>query len=176
MISRLTRSVFFIILMGICSPAFSGSVILGVNLDFVDGKFSDEASDLGLGIHVGYEFQEWKNWQFGALFEYLDGWNNQEDLNITGEMMYDSKSLYATARPNNWPIMFKAGIVDADYKVLQQDITKNLREVSDTGFAYGGSLVLGFENFRIDILDVKRIKIGSDTFTSYGITIVILAN
>jgi hypothetical protein len=174
--SQLTRNVLFIILMGIWCPAFSGSIILGANLDIVDGRFSDEANDLGLGFHAGYEFQEWKNWQFGALFEYLDGWNDQENLNITGDMMYDSKSLYATARPNNWPIMFKVGIVDADYKVLQQTVPQDIREVSDTGYGYGVSLVLGSETFRFEILDVKRIKIGSDTFTTYGITVGILTN
>ena len=37
-------------------PAFAGSIILGVNLEFVDGRFSDEAFDGGWGIHLGYEF------------------------------------------------------------------------------------------------------------------------
>jgi len=46
--------------------------------------------------------------------------------------------------------------------------------VSDTGYAYGVALVFGNEHFRLDLLDIKRIKIGSDTFTSYGISLGIL--
>ena len=88
--------------------------------------------------------------------------------------MYDSKSLYATARPTGWPLLFKAGIVDADYKVLQQDFSQDFRDVSDTGYAYGVALVFGNENFRLDLLDIKRIKIGNDTFTSYGISLGVL--
>ena len=168
------RSLLFILSSVICNPAYAGSVILGINLEFVDGRFSDEAFDGGWGIHLGYEFKEWNRWQFGALLEYMDGWYDQEDLEIAGEMMYDSKSLYATARPTGWPLLFKAGIVDADYKVLQQDFTQNFRDVSDTGYAYGVALVFGNETFRLDLLDIKRIKIGSDTFTSVGISIGML--
>ena len=168
------KSLLFVILLAISSPLYAGSVILGLNLEFVDGRFNDEAFDGGWGIHLGYEFKEWKSWQFGAMFEYMDGWYNQEDLEIAGEMMYDSKSLYATARPTNWPLLFKVGIVDADYKILQEDFTQNFRDVSDTGYAYGVALVFGNEQFRLDLLDIKRIKIGSDTFTSVGISLGVL--
>lgn len=155
------------------APAFAGSIIVGANFEFVDGRFNDEAFDGGWGIHLGYEFKEWKNWQLGAQFEYLNGWNAPSDLDIAGEIMYDSKSLYATARPTGWPLLFKAGIVNADYKVLQQDFSQNFREVSDTGYAFGVALVLGDENYRFEILDIKRIIVGSDTFTSYGISFCI---
>ena len=172
--SALIPNLLALIVLLFCSPTFAGSLILGFNLEFVDGRFSDEAFDGGWGVHVGYEFKEWKKWQFGAMFEYMDGWYDQEDLEIAGEMMYDSKSLYATARPSGWPLLFKAGIVDADYRVLQQDFTQDFRDVSDTGYAYGVALVFGNENFRLDLLDIKRIKIGSDTFTSYGISLGVL--
>ena len=176
MISRLTRSLIFISLLGTGGPVFSGALTLGLNLEFVEGRFNDEAFDGGWGIHAGYEFQEWKNWQFGGQLEYMNGWYSEGDLTIAGEMKYDSLSLYATARPNKWPIMFKAGIVDADYKVLLEDFTQNFREVSDIGYAYGVSLVIGDEKFRLSLLDLKRIKIGSDNFTSYGISIAIFAS
>jgi len=165
---RPARYLLLTLLATLFSPAFAGSIILGVNLEFVDGRFNDEAFDGGWGLHLGYEFKEWKKWQFGAMFEYMDGWYDPEDLEIAGEMMYDS------ARPTNWPLLFKAGIVDADYRVLQQDFTQDFRDVSDTGYAYGVALVFGNENFRLDLLDIKRIKIGSDTFTSYGISLGVL--
>jgi hypothetical protein len=49
----------------------------------------------------------------------VNGWYKQKDLEIAGEMMYYSKSLYATVRRTNWSLLFKTGIVDADYKVMQ---------------------------------------------------------
>ena len=158
----------------ICSSAMAGAIILGINLEFVEARFNDEGFDGGLGIHAGYEFAQWKNWHFGGLFEYMDGWYNQEDLDTAGEMMYKSKSLYATARPHKWPLVFKAGIVKADYKVLLEDMTQNFRDVSDTGYAYGIALALGNENFRLDVIDIKRIHIGDDSFNSYGISLAIL--
>lgn len=161
-------SLFFI------NPAFAGAVILGLNLEFTDGEFSDEAFDGGWGIHMGYEFKSWNKWHFGAMFEYMNGWNSKKNLDLAGEMKYDSKSLYATARPGNWPIMFKAGLVDAKYSVLLEDFTDNFRNENDIGYGYGVSLVIGSEFFRVDLLDVKRINIGGDTFTSYGITITVL--
>jgi hypothetical protein len=174
--SRIIRSVVFIILLGICNPAFSGAIILGVNLELLEGGFGELSYDGGLGFQAGYEFKERSKWQFGALVEYFDSWNKQEDLTSAGEMTFDSYSLYATARPNNWPIMFKAGVVNADYKVLLQDYTQNFREVRDTGYGYGVALVFGDKYLRYNLLEVKRIKIGSDTFTSYGINISILSN
>ena len=174
--SQLTQSVVLMILMGIHNPAYSGALIIGVNLEFVEAGFSDLSYDGGLGFQVGYEFQEWKKWQFGGLFEYFDNWNKQEDLTSAGEMTFDSYSLYATARPKNWPIMFKAGIVNAEYNVLLQEYTQNFREVRDTGYGYGVALVFGDKYLRYNLLEVKRIKIGSDTFTSYGITISILGH
>jgi len=55
------KSLVFIILSAISSPLYAGSVILGLNLEFVDGRFNDEAFDGGWGIHLGYEFKEWKS-------------------------------------------------------------------------------------------------------------------
>jgi hypothetical protein len=170
----IAKNLLFMLLSAITSPVYAGAIILGLNLEFIDARFNEEGFDGGFGLHAGYEFKEWHDWNFGGLFEYMNGWYNREDLEIAGEMMYDSKSLFATARPRNWPLMFKAGVVDADYKVLQQDMTQNFREVSATGYAYGVSLVLGNKNFRLDLLDYKRVKIGSDSFDSFGISLGIL--
>jgi hypothetical protein len=156
------------------SPVYAGSLILGLNLEFIDGQFDEEAFDGGFGIQAGYEFKETKNWQYGFLFEYLDGWNSEKNLTYKGEMMYKSKSLFATARPRDWPLVFKAGIVNADYKVVLQDNTINYRSVSDTGYAYGIGLSFGNENYRVNVLDVKKIHIGNDSFLSYGITLSVL--
>jgi hypothetical protein len=171
---RITKYLMFTALLLICRPVLSGAIIIGINLEFIEARFNDEGFDGGLGIHAGYEFKEWKNWHFGGLFEYMSGWYDEEDLEIAGEMMYESKSLYATARPHNWPVVFKAGIVNADYKVLEESMTQNFRDVSDTGYAYGVALALGNESFRLDVIDIKRVKVGNDSFNSYGISLGIL--
>ena len=172
--SIFTKILVVIISMTICSPAYSGAVVAGLNLEFVESRFGEKGSiDGGLGFHAGYEFREWKNWRFGGQLEYLSGWNSEDDLVTAGEIMYEAISLYATARPYNWPVVFKAGLVNADYKVLQSDLTSDFREVSDTGYAYGVALVIGNEMLRLDLLDFKRMKIGNDTFNSYGISLAI---
>jgi hypothetical protein len=158
----------------ICNRADAGAFILGLNLEFIDSRFNDEGFDGGLGLHAGYEFKDWHNWHFGGLFEYMNGWYSKDELESVGEMKYDSKSLYATARPHNWPLMLKAGVVDADYSVLLDDTSRKFRDVSNTGYAYGISLVIGNERFRLDLLDYKRVKVGHDTFDSYGISLGIL--
>lgn len=161
-----------ILLLALSHPAYAGAIIIGINLDFIQSRFSDEGFDGGLGVHAGYEFKDLKDWHFGGLIEVLNGWNTQENLYTAGEMMYRSRSLFATARPSDWPIMFKAGLVDAEYKVLEESIAgKYLREENSTGYAYGVALVLGNDNFRLNALDYKRIKIGSDTFEAFGITL-----
>jgi hypothetical protein len=104
----------------------------------------------------------------------MNGWYSKDDLNSAGEMTYRSRSLYATARPQDWPLMFKAGVVDADYSVLQEDMTQNFRDVNNTGYAYGISLVFGNELMRIDLIDYKRVKIGNDSFDSFGISLGVL--
>lgn len=168
------KNLLFMLFLVVCPPVYSGAIILGLNLEFIDSRLNEEGFDGGFGLHAGYEFKDWHRWHFGGLFEYMNGWYNRDDLSTAGEMMYDSKSLYATARPHDWPLMFKAGIVDADYSILQEDMTQNFREVSDTGYAYGISLVFGNESFRIDLLDYKRVKIGNDSFDSFGISLGIL--
>lgn len=171
---RISKCLILATLLAVCKPVLSGAIIIGINLEFIEARFNDEGFDGGLGIHAGYEFKEWKNWHFGGLFEYMNGWYDEEDLEIAGEMMYESKSLYATARPRNWPVVFKAGIVNADYKVLEETMTQNFRDISDTGYAYGVALALGNESFRLDVIDIKRVNIGNDTFNSYGISLGIL--
>jgi len=168
------KNLFVMLFAVFASPLYAGAIILGLNLEFIDARFNEEGFDGGYGIHAGYEFKEWESWHFGGLFEYMNGWYNREDLEIAGEMMYESKSLYATARPRNWPLMFKAGVVDADYNILRQDATQDFREVSGTGYAYGAALVIGNEYFRLDLLDYKRVKIGSDSFDSFGISLGVL--
>lgn len=161
------------LLLLLSNPAYSGAVLLGLNLEVVESRFTEEGIDFGFGVHGGYEFKDFHNWHFGALFEFMNGVLEKDDLTNDGEMNFKSKSLFATARPRDWPIIFKVGVVDADYTILTDSVTQNFREVSDTGYAYGVALSFGGDAFRLDLLDYKRIKIGNDSFDSYGISIFV---
>ena len=150
---------------------------LGVNLEFVEptsSGFAEDQLDGGIGFHIGYEFKKWKNWNLGVQYEQLDGWNKPEQMYHAGEFLYSSKSILATARPTDWFVMFKAGLVNANYKVLLQNYTQIFREVNDTGYALGLAFVLGDENFRLEFLDFKHINIGGKSFNSIGITVRVL--
>lgn len=172
--NRTAKFLWVVLLLILSTPVYSGTVLIGFNLEFVQPRFNSEGFDGGFGIHAGYEFKDLESWHFGGLLEVLNGWNSQDDLQSAGEMMYKSKSLLATARPGNWPIMFKAGIVSADYKILEQELTQNFREVRDTGYMYGLALAVGDGSIRVDLLDYKRVKIGNDSFDSFGISLVVL--
>ncbi len=56
------------LLLVLSNPTCSGTIILGINLEFIDSRFNDEGFDGGFGIHAGYEFKEWNSWRFGGLF------------------------------------------------------------------------------------------------------------
>ncbi|MDH3343367.1 MAG: hypothetical protein OEM07_06565 [Gammaproteobacteria bacterium] len=155
--------------------ADSGAFILGLNLDFIQSREYGSGFDGGFGFHAGYEFLESENWYYGGLVEVLNGWNDTEDLYTEGDMMYNSKSLLAIARPKEWPVMFKAGIVDAEYQVVKEMLgIPLLSRVNDTGYTYGLALAIGDEKFRLNLLDYKRIKIGDDNFSAFSISLLIL--
>lgn len=168
-----TKSLSIIVLLiSTTLNADSGAFVLGLNIDFVQSRHNSSGFDGGFGVHVGYEFLESENWYFGGLVEVLNGWNDNEDLYAEGDMMYSSKSMLAIARPKEWPVMFKAGIVDAEYKTVKEILgIPYLSREKDTGYAYGLALVLGDENFRLSLLDYKRIKIGNDSFSAFGISL-----
>jgi len=82
-------------------------------------------------------------------------------------MVFDSQAIYVTARPKNWFLHFKAGVVKADYKTAVEDI-------NDTGLALGVSLVLGSGTLRFHLLDYQHYKIGGDSFNSVSVSVAVL--
>ena len=170
-------SVCLILFLG---PANAEGLNLGINFEFVEpasSGFAENELDGGFGFHIGYEFKKrpkWKNWNLGVQYEQMDGWNKPEKTYYTGEFMYSSKSILATARPTDWPIIFKAGLVNANYKVLLQTGTQNFNVVNDTGYALGFALVGGGEQYRFELLDFKHTKIGNKSFNSLGLSFSII--
>ena len=151
--------------------AFADSVNMGINLEFVGSE--QGTFDGGLGLTIGYEFTNFNGWYYGGQFSYLNGWNEKGDLIDAGEITYNSMSLYATARLNNLPIMFKVGIVDTDYQVLLVDDSQIFQREHKFGAGMGMSLAFEFNSFVLELLDYKRIWIGNTWFNSYGISITV---
>lgn len=158
------------------ASVYAGAVVMGMNLEFIEPRFNDEGFDGGFGLHAGYEFKDHKDWHIGSIVEIFNGWNSQNDMQYAGEFLYSSKSLLATARPRDWPVTFRAGLVDADYTILETDFSQNFRHVSATGFAYGIAVSIGDNKYRLDLLDYKRIKVDGDSFDSFGISLMVFAH
>ena len=58
--------------------------------------------------------------------KYINGAYDME----SSYMVFDSQAIYVTARPNDWFLHFKAGVVKADYKTATKD-------ADDIGLAFG---------------------------------------
>ena len=98
----------------------------GFGVGFVDSD-NTEAFDGGLDLQVGYEMIETEDWNFGAQLHLIKGVTSESDVEDerlvysgydttdSTVMAFDSQAFYLTARPENWLLQFKAGIVHADY-------------------------------------------------------------
>lgn len=105
----------------------------------------------------------------GGQLQFLNGWNDRAEvlLDVTGtQMAFDAQALYATARPNKWPLLFKVGVVNANY-------VTSVKSVSATGFAIGVGLDIEFGTFRLNLLDYSRYYIGSDVVNVYTLSLVL---
>jgi hypothetical protein len=156
---------------GTCFSAWAGSFNAGVGLGFADSR-QTEGFDGGWDLQFGYEMNTTQHWDFGAQFHLIRGWTTKGDVNEekaygyedSTVMAFNSEALYLTARPKNWWILFKAGLVHADYHTVTKD-------VSDTGLALGVGIVLGSDLLRLHLIDYHRYIIGSEHFDIYTIAI-----
>jgi len=157
--------VLFLLALLFSGRAAAEGVSVGLSLEFID-QASTEAVDGGFGLQAGYEFRATENWDYGVEFHYFDGWTKESELNDEFDLMFRSFGLSATARPHNWPLTFRAGVVNASYKTIYTS-------QSDTGYSYGFGLVIGEGNVRLHLLDYDRYKIGSESFNSYAISLML---
>lgn len=158
--------------------ARAGGFDIGAGLGFADSG-NTEALDGGWDLQVGYEMIETEDWNFGAQFHLIKGFTSEGDVKeerllYSGSdntdstiMAFDSQALYLTARPDNWWLQFKAGIVHGDYHTVDKDASK-------MGAALGLGIVVGSEDFRLHLLDFHRYQFGGDSFNVYSISIGIL--
>lgn len=143
----------------------------GFGLGFVDSADAD-GFDGGWDVQVGYEMKQTEHWNFGAQVHVINSWTSKSEVDEdkgyydsdSSSMAFDSQALYLTARPENWWLQFRAGLVHASYYTVDQD-------EDGFGAAVGAGLVIGTETIRLHLLDYNRYQIGSDGFNVYSISI-----
>ena len=163
-------SVLCLALVG-ASAAWAEGLDFGFGLGFVSAADTD-GFDGGWDVQVGYERKQTEHWNFGAQVHVISGWTDKSSVDEDREygdiesttMAFDSQALYVTARPENWWIQLRAGVVHASYYTVNQD-------EDGFGVAAGAGLVIGSEAVRLHLLDYNRYQIGSDAFNVYSISI-----
>lgn len=157
--------------LNLFSEARAEGLDIGFGLGFVDSANSD-GFDGGWDLQIGYEMKQTEHWNFGAQLHFINGWTSKDAVDEDKEyndtdsttMVFDSQALYLTARPANWLLQFRTGVVHASYYTIEQDKT-------GFGVAAGAGLIIGSEKIRLHILDYNRYQIGADGFNVYSISI-----
>ena len=159
-----------VLIFAICfaHPVCAGPFNFGLSFELVDAT-NFNGSDFGLSLQLGYEIKKTEHWNIGLEVDLFNGLTDENDINEyydteSSYMVFDSQAIYVTARPKNWFLHFKAGVVKADYKTATKD-------TDDIGLALGLSLVFGSDIFgsnrvRFHLLDYQHYKIGGDSFNS----------
>lgn len=178
--SNFNSSIILLFFLLTASPNLvAGTINIGLGVGFADGaNFS--GFEVGGDYQVGYEFDrsgragedfnETKNWHYGAQLQILDGSAEPSDI-MPGDLLmaFDALALYATARPPDWPLLLKAGVVHANY-------TTGVKTVSATGIVFGFGLDLKFGDIRLNAINYRRYYIGPDVINVFSLSIFILLN
>jgi hypothetical protein len=157
---------FWLFVAGGVQQAQAGQFDLGLGISGIDNP-TEDAFELAWDVQAGYEFKEYKAWNFGAQIQYSRGLIAESEVDDEIDLAFTSTGLYTTARPNNWWLQFKAGVVRVDYKTMTKDST-------DTGAGVGVGIVIGDENFRFHLIDYQRMFVGGESFDMYTISIGVL--
>jgi len=172
-VSMSRYSVMLVLLVASCltTPLVqAGQYDLGLGLSFVDSSIKNsDGLELGLDFQIGYEFTEVEDWNLGGQLEIMRGWSNKNEVLDETDLAFSANGIYFTARPKNWFVTFRTGIVQADY-------TTWTRSNSGTGFAYGLGIVIGSGDLRLHVFDYQHIKIGNDDFDMYTISVAVLGH
>lgn len=159
---------YLLLLVPLMQQAHAGELDLGLGLSFIEPTKGD-AFEIGWDLQAGYEFLEYDSWNFGAQIQLTRGLIDEADVESEGDINYSSNALYFTARPKNWWVQFKGGVVQVDYQTL-------VKNESTTGYGLGMGVVLNSGDFRIHLIDYQRLTFGSDSFDVYTMSIGVMAN
>lgn len=164
-------------LIGPGGAAFAEGFDLGLGLGFADHS---RGFDGGWDGQLGYEFTRSEDFHVGMQWHHLNGWNGVDPQRGEDGMEFNANALFVTARPAadylSW-VQFKAGVVSADYKIVDLDpLGAQVTDRSDTGFALGLGLVFGSGQFRFHLLDYEHYRVGGESFNVWGISFLLLAD
>ena len=155
-----------LVLVSVSHHANAGTFDAGLGLGFAESLDSD-GFEGGWDFLAGYEIDQTAGWNIGTQVHVIRGWTDKSKANYDTNMSFNSTALYVTARPQNWWLQFKGGLVTADY------ISQQL-EGHGTGFAAGAGIVIGEEDLRLHLLDVHRFFIDGHSFNIYSISLTVL--
>jgi hypothetical protein len=151
---------------------FDGPWEFGLNVEFIEQEgisstsFFDSLIDDKYGLHIGKEFFRTENWLLGGQVHIVR--TNDDDIDDSDEVAFDSTSLFATARLEALPaLQFKAGLSRADYENFFEG-------GSETGLAYGIGLTTGNDNVRLHWLDYEVHKIGDEEFEVLSVNLLVV--
>lgn len=154
------------ILMFLLLPCHASANAVDAGLAYEGISSSNfDGSDIGYGAQAGYEFVHTEGWNYGWQLTYFDDARKTSNVDTAGDMWFRSLAAYATARPKGWPLTFRVGVVQADYKTL-------VLKRSATGWAAGLSLTRGDRDLRIHLIDVEHYQLGADHFNTFGVSVL----
>lgn len=164
-----------VLILSSFSEARAEGFDVGVGFMYVNSPSQENESDLGWDLQLGYEMPEVVEWNFGAQMHLLKGWTSKGDVNEdkalgiedSTMMAYDSQALYLTARPKEWWLQFKLGVVHTDYYTVHKD-------ESDVGMAFGVGLVVPSEMIQVHMLDFHHYQVSGESFNVYTVSMLVL--
>jgi len=160
-----TRLMSYLLVLLYSTHLCAGKPVFSAGIEVIDIHGDRDYFDVGYSLQLGYEFHQTENWSQGFQLELMNGWSDSDDFFNPSDLRYQSRSLFLTSRHTQWPIKFKLGLVKADYQVLQNEDTFEIRSEDKTGVAIG--IGFGFsEKVQIELIDIKLLQIGNDRFYS----------
>lgn len=164
--SLMHRYIWFSVLLSAMPPVFASSFNFGVGQSIIDGVHS-EAAGSGWDVQVGYAFARKRAWDFGLQLQITRQENSDTEFTSPSDLAFSSNALYLSARPSDWWLYFKGGVVHVDYRTLA-------KAQEDVGLGLGAGITYGSGDIRLHLLDYQRISVGDDSFNMYTISLAVL--
>jgi hypothetical protein len=171
-----TKMACWALFLLLCTFSEAGAEVFDVGVGVgVAGSGTPDLYDGVWDLQLGYEMETSKEWNFGAQLHLVKGWTSKSDVDeerAHGEeastvTAFDSQALYLTARPEDWWLQFKAGIVHTDYHTVDKD-------ESGVGAAVGIGLVVPSDFIQVHILDYHRYQVGGESFDVLSASVLIV--
>lgn len=162
----MNKLLIFLFLIAATPQIYAEPFDIGLGFSYIDAAQGDGFSG-GWDLQLGYEFAHPEGWNIGGQIQATQGLTKKSDFVDQSDLAYSSTALYFTARPDNWWLYFKGGIVDADFQTLNDN-------QHTAGVGAGAGIVYNLNGFRVHLLDYQRVIVGNKSFNIYTISITLL--